>query len=145
MVEVNRITFCKDNYQSEQEWKDAIAAAVMLLLEAEYIMTVKYDEKGLGIVCIDFESDKLEWGGPFPYWLEPEDFEKLEYLKNEETINIRVFNKNTNEEVTNQDMFFIDAKNASVYRLDDCDCVTIDRNLYWTFDETEVKTNDTMG
>lgn len=79
MKEVNCITFCKKNYKSEQEWKDAIAAAVMLLLEAEYIMTVRYDEKGLGIVCIDFESDKSERGGPYPYWLTSEEIEKIYY------------------------------------------------------------------
>ena len=45
MKKVNRITLCKNNYSTVQEWKDAITATVMLLLEAEYIMTVRYDEK----------------------------------------------------------------------------------------------------
>lgn len=76
MKEVNRITFCKDNYKTVQEWKDAIAAAVMLLLEADYIMTVRYDEKGLGIVCIDFDHANQSYGGPYPYWLDPDDLDR---------------------------------------------------------------------
>lgn len=82
MAEVNCMTFCKNKYKSEQEWKDAIAAAVMLLLEAEYIMTVRYDEKGLGIVCIDFDYTDKSYGGPYPYWLNPEEIEKI-YRYNE--------------------------------------------------------------
>ena len=75
MEKVNCITFCKDKYKSEQEWKDAIAATVMLLLEAEYIMTVRYDEKGLGIVCIDYDYADRTYGGPYPYWLDSDDFD----------------------------------------------------------------------
>lgn len=76
MKKVNRITLCKDNYSTVQEWKDAIAATVMLLLEAEYIMTVRYDEKGLGIVCIDFDYADRSYGCPYPYWLDEKDLDK---------------------------------------------------------------------
>lgn len=75
MEKVNCITICKNKYKSEQEWKDAIAATVMLLLEAEYIMTVRYDEKGLGIVCIDYDYADRTYGGPYPYWLDADDFD----------------------------------------------------------------------
>ena len=76
MKKVNRITLYKDNYSTVQEWKDAITATVMLLLEAEYIMTVRYDEKGLGIVCIDFDYADRSYGGPYPYWLDEKDLDK---------------------------------------------------------------------
>ena len=48
----------------------------MLLLEAEYIMTVRYDEKGLGIVCIDFDYADRSYGGPYPYWIDEQDLDK---------------------------------------------------------------------
>lgn len=76
MKKVNRITLCKNNYSTVQEWKDAITATVMLLLEAEYIMTVRYDEKGLGIVCIDFDYADRSYGDPYPYWIDEHDLDK---------------------------------------------------------------------
>ena len=76
MEKVNCITICKDNYKSEQEWRQAISDAVMLLLEAEYIMVVRYDEKGLGIVCIDFDYADQSYGGLYPYWLDANDLDK---------------------------------------------------------------------
>jgi hypothetical protein len=54
------------------------------------------------------------------------------------THKIRIYNKYTDEEVTAQDYFFI-GTDGRVYRMDDCDCVTIDRDLYWKFDMIEVK------
>lgn len=73
----NSIVFCKDSYKTETEWKIAVSNAVMLLLDAEYIMTVRYDEKGLGIVVIEFEHDDRTYGGAYPYWLEPEEIEQV--------------------------------------------------------------------
>jgi hypothetical protein len=51
---------------------------------------------------------------------------------------IRIYDVNTNEDVTSQDMYFIGLDNQ-VYKLDDCDCVTVDRSVYWKFDMIEVK------
>ena len=76
MKTVNCITICKDNYKSEQKWRQAISDAIMLLLNANYIMTVRYDEKGLGIVCIDFDYADRSYGGPYPYWLDADDLDK---------------------------------------------------------------------
>jgi hypothetical protein len=75
MSKVNTITFCKSSYNDEIEWEMAIESTVTMLLRADYIMTVRNEEKGLGIVSIDFETDKKEDGGAYPYWLEPEEVE----------------------------------------------------------------------
>ena len=77
MNNVNRITLCKDNYESESEFENAIKTAIMLLLNANYIMTVKYDEPGLGIVCIDFDHDDECLGCDYPRWLSPDEFETI--------------------------------------------------------------------
>lgn len=73
----NSIVFCKDKYGTETDWELAIGNAVMILLNADYIMTVRYDEKGLGIVVIEFEHDERSYGGAYPYWLEPEEIEQV--------------------------------------------------------------------
>lgn len=73
----NSIVFCKDKYETETDWELAIGNAVMMLLNADYIMTVRYDEKGLGIVVIEFEHDERSYGGAYPYWLEPEEIEQV--------------------------------------------------------------------
>lgn len=80
----NSIVFCKDNYSSETDWELAIGNAVMMLLNADYIMTVRYDEKGLGIVVIEFECDKPKYGGAYPYWLEPEEIEQIVFNNEKE-------------------------------------------------------------
>lgn len=75
MNKVNEIIVCRETYFSEEDFRNAIKDAVMVLLENDYIMTVSYDEKGLGIVRIDYESSEQEFGAPYPYWLTPNEAE----------------------------------------------------------------------
>ncbi len=77
MNKVNSIVICRDKYGSQEEFENAIKDAIMVLLNNDYIMTVRYDEKGLGIVVIDYESDDREFGGAYPYWLMPEEYESI--------------------------------------------------------------------
>ena len=77
MNNVNNITICRDTYKTQEDFENAIKKAVMVLLDNEYIMTVRYDEPGLGIVCIDYEHGDQSYGGPYPYWLSPTEWERL--------------------------------------------------------------------
>ena len=77
MNKVNTIVFCKDDYKTEQDWKDAIRDAIFLLLNAQYQMVIRYDEPGLGIICVDFESSDETLGAPWPYWLTPSEAESI--------------------------------------------------------------------
>lgn len=79
MNDVNSIVICKDRYSSQEEFENAIKRAVMVLLENDYIMTIRWDEKGLGILVIDFEDDDQSTGAPYPYWLYPEEWESVVY------------------------------------------------------------------
>lgn len=72
----NQLVICKDNYESEEEFVDAINRAVMLLLENEYIMTIQEEE--YGIIVIEYETEHIEWGANYPYWLSPEEYEVVE-------------------------------------------------------------------
>ena len=73
MNNVNRITICKDRYKTQDDFENAIKRAVMLLLENDYIMTIKYDEPALGIVCIDYNYADRSFGTDYPVWLSPEE------------------------------------------------------------------------
>lgn len=86
MTKVNSIVICREDYDSTEEFKNAIRDAIMLLLDANYEMTVKYDEKGFGIVSIEFDYDRnLAYGNPIPYWLSPEEFESVIWDDERET------------------------------------------------------------
>ena len=77
MNKVNSIVICRDKYNSQEEFENAIRDAVVLLLNAEYIMTVRYDEKGLGIVAIEYDHGDQKVGGAYPHWLMPEEWESV--------------------------------------------------------------------
>ena len=77
MKSVNKIVIDKSEYKSKEEFENAIRDAIMVLLNNNYIMTVRYDEKGLGIVVIDYNYDNDEYGDAYPYWLMPEEYESI--------------------------------------------------------------------
>lgn len=79
MNKVNQIVICKDQYKTKEEFENAIKDAIMVLLNNNYIMTVRYDEKGLGIVAIEYNSDDQVFGDAYPYWLLPEEWESVEW------------------------------------------------------------------
>lgn len=79
MKNTNHIVICKDKYKSQEEFENAIKDAIMVLLNNDYIMTVRYDEKGLGIVAIDYNYAEQEFGDAYPYWLLPEEWESVEW------------------------------------------------------------------
>lgn len=79
MKSVNKIVICKDEYKSKEEFENAIRDAIMVLLNNNYIMTVRYDDKGLGIVVIEYNYAEQEYGEAYPYWLLPEEWESVEW------------------------------------------------------------------
>lgn len=80
MKRVNELVICKDNYNDEVGFENAIKEAIMLLLEAEYILTIRYDDKHFGIVVIEYEAHPhLGYGNACPYWLYPEEEETVVY------------------------------------------------------------------
>ena len=84
MNDISNITICRDRYKTQEDFENAINKAVMVLLDNEYIMTVRYDEPGLGIVCIDFERDDPSIGWKYPYWLSPSEWESVAWDDEEE-------------------------------------------------------------
>ena len=91
MNEVNSIVICRDRFSSQEEFEDAIKRAVMVLLENDYIMTIRWDKKGLGILVIEYDKGDCSIGGLFPYWLYPEEWESVVYNDEKELANEVVF------------------------------------------------------
>lgn len=79
MKNVNSIAICRDNFSTKEEWKNAIRDMVIALLDNNQIMTVRYDEPGLGIVVIEFNPNDQSFGCHYPYWLSPEEEESVVY------------------------------------------------------------------
>ena len=82
MNKVNQIVICKKEYKSQEDFENAIKDVIMVLLNNDYIMTVEYDEKNLGIVLIEYDYKNQEYGEPYPYWLLPEERETIVWRKN---------------------------------------------------------------
>lgn len=79
---INQLTVCREDFDSDYDFEEAIKSAVMLLLKTGYIMTVRYDEPKLGIVCFEYDYADPEIGANYPYWLSP--YEEVVKCCNEE-------------------------------------------------------------
>lgn len=77
MNDINSIVICRDTYKSQEEFENAIKKAIMVLLDNNYIMTVRYDEPGLGIVAIDYNYADQMYGCHYPYWLSPDEWDSI--------------------------------------------------------------------
>ena len=83
MQKANRIVVCMEDYKNKEEFENAIKEAVKVLLDNNYIMTIRWDDKGLGIVVIDFNHDDQSYGDYYPYWLLPEEIEIVDEIAKE--------------------------------------------------------------
>lgn len=77
MKDVNEIVICREEYETTEDFENAIKKAVMVLLDNNYIMTVRYDEKGLGIVVIEYNYADQSYGDYYPVWLSPTEIESI--------------------------------------------------------------------
>lgn len=75
--DVNHITVCRDNYKTQEDFENAVKNIIMFLINEDYILTIKYDSKEFGIVVISYDYANEEFGGAMPYWLLPEEIEKI--------------------------------------------------------------------
>jgi hypothetical protein len=66
---------CTLDYENENEFQSKLSEAIMLLLGAGYICTVREDE--VGIIVIEYDHDDSAYGSPYPYWLTPEQAESV--------------------------------------------------------------------
>ena len=88
MSKVNELVLCRENYDSQEEFENEIKKAVMLLLNANQIMTIRYDEKGLGIIVIEYKYANQSYGDYYPYWLLPEEIESVIFDDDSGVVNV---------------------------------------------------------
>lgn len=77
MNDVNEITLSKENYEDDFEFEYAIKDTIMTLLKNDYVMTVRYDDKQIGVVTIQYNPEDPEWGYDYPYWLSSGEIEQV--------------------------------------------------------------------
>lgn len=80
---INNITVCREDYKTEEDFRNAIRDTIMVLLNNGYIMTVNYDDKAFGIVAIYFEYADISLGCPYPFWLSEKEEESIIWDKEE--------------------------------------------------------------
>lgn len=72
MDNVNTITFCREDFESENEmWNDIMLT--LKILSRKYIAVFRCDEPSLGIYVIEYNYADSNLGGPLPVWVNPED------------------------------------------------------------------------
>lgn len=76
----NQLIICKDNFKNEKEFEAMVGQVVMMLLKNRQIMTVRYDEPGLGIVDITYNPDDEAYGCDYPCWLSTDEREYLDTM-----------------------------------------------------------------
>ena len=75
MNKVNELVLCTEDDETESEFQSKLSEAIMLLLGAGYICTVREDD--VGIIVIEYDHDDSAYGSPHPYWLTPEQAESI--------------------------------------------------------------------
>jgi hypothetical protein len=75
MNNYNILEIDRDDYQTKEEFANAVRDAVMVLLNNRYIMTVEDDGE---VVVIRYNYDDSKYGCDYPYWLSPEEYESVE-------------------------------------------------------------------
>lgn len=79
MKKVSELIVCKDNYSSYEEFQNAIRDAIMVLLNNGYIMTIRYDanEKEMGIVLIEYDTNEEGLSEYRPHWLSWSEYDRI--------------------------------------------------------------------
>ncbi len=77
MKRFEEIVLSANNYETREELWKALSDTVKILLDNGYTMTIRYDEPGLGIICINYNYADEDYGCPYPYWLTPEEVDRL--------------------------------------------------------------------
>ena len=75
MNKVNELVICKKDFETKEEFKQRLTEAITILLESEYICTVRAE--GNDIIVIKYDYDDKVYGSPYPYWLTPEQVESI--------------------------------------------------------------------
>lgn len=77
MKQVNSITIDSSKFATKQEFQECLSRTINNLLELGQVIVIRYED--CGIYIIEFEADKPAYGGYMPYWLTPEEIQRVTF------------------------------------------------------------------
>jgi len=75
MFDYNTLEIDRKDYNTKEDFANAVRDAVMVLLNNRYIMTVEDDGE---VVAITYNYDDEEYGCDYPRWLSLEEWQRVE-------------------------------------------------------------------
>ena len=84
-MEPDHIVIQRENYENYREMMDDLAHIISILTRNRQVVVVREEE--YGIFVIEHSSDDPRLGGPYPHWLDEEQYEIYKTygdMKNEE-------------------------------------------------------------
>lgn len=77
--EVNRITLCRNDWDSDEEFTKKIGETLQLLFKCGYICVVMDDDGSGSVIVIEYQHDeRLDAFGVYnPMWVSPEEEEMI--------------------------------------------------------------------
>lgn len=75
MKDINSIEIDRSMYETKDEYENAVKTAIMLLLDAGYIMTVDYEERDLVVIKYSYSDEEI--GDEMPRWITPDEWELI--------------------------------------------------------------------
>ena len=80
MNKVNQYVLDRDNFSSDEEFANHVGQILFNFAKDGYIATFRYED--MGIYIIEYNHADQSLGAPYPYWLTPEEEERVYYEKN---------------------------------------------------------------
>jgi hypothetical protein len=75
MFDYNVLEISRRDYDTKEDFANAVRDAVMVLLNNHYIMTVEDDGE---VVVITYNYADSKYGCDYPYWLSPDEYASVE-------------------------------------------------------------------
>ena len=75
MKDINSIEIDRSMYETKDEYENAVKTAIMLLLDAGYIMTVEYEDCDFVVIKYSYSDEEI--GDKMPRWISPDEWELI--------------------------------------------------------------------
>ena len=80
MNKVNQYVLDRDNFSSDEEFANHVGQILFNFAKDGYIATFRYED--MGIYIIEYNHADQCFGSPYPYWLTPEEEERIYHEEN---------------------------------------------------------------
>ena len=80
MNRVNQYVLDRDNFSSDEEFANHVGQILFNFAKDGYIATFRYEDMGIYIIEYNHADQSLD--SPYPYWLTPEEEERIYYEEN---------------------------------------------------------------